>query len=335
VLEHELRELEAELARGSVALRRLARERLVEDAFELRRDLLVDLRDARNLRGLHLLHRLKVGVAEKEALPCEELPENDADGEDVGTRVDVLSHRRLGREVRELALDDSRLALFELAIRLGEPEVHDLHLPVLRDEDVGRRHVAVHDVERNPVGVRQLVGVREPLADLEGDVDRSFDGKVAAVLLDVLDDRLEVRPVDELHDDEECAVADADVEDLNAVRMRELRREARLIEEHRDELLLRRQVRQNPLDGHLLLEALEPFALGPKDLRHAARLELLDDAIPLLAVGHGCWDLAGSPVGCHPRGVMVKAAIETEHVPFAGLSTADGAAIGGKAFCRR
>ena len=167
------------------------------------------------------------------------------------------------------------------------------------------------------VRVGQLVGVREALADLEGDVDGGLDREVAPALLDVLDDRLEVRAVDELHDDEERVVADADVEDLDAVRVRELRREARLVEEHRDELLLRRQVRQDALDGDLLPEALEPFALGAEHFGHAARFELLDDAVPLLTVGHGLFGSRGltraHPQGCHPRGVMVKAAVRTEH----------------------
>ena len=147
------------------------------------------------------------------------------------------------------------------------------------------------------VVVGELVRVGEALAELEADVDRGLDGEVAPGLLDVLDDRLEVRPVDELHDDEERVVADADVEDLHAVRVRELRREARLVEEHRDELLLRREVRQDALDGDLLAEALQALALGAEHLRHAARFELLDDAVALLAVGHGLGRAGGRSRG--------------------------------------
>ena len=265
--------------------------------------LLVDLRDARHLRRLHLLHRLEVGVAEEEALPREQLPQDDADREDVGPRVDVLPHRRLGREVGELALDDARLALFELAVRLGEAEVHDLHLAVLRDEHVRRRHVAVDDVERDPVRVRQLVGVREALADLERDVDRGLDRKVAARLLDVLDDRLEVRPVDELHDDEVRVVADADVEDLDAVRVRELRREARLVEEHRDELLLRRQVRQDALDGDLLLKPWRPSL-------SARKTSAMPPDSSFSMTRYRCWlsDMAGSGPGSRASPVRVPSA---------------------------
>ena len=287
VLEEELREVEPKVSRRLISLRGLTRERAIDDALEIRRHARVDFDDARNHRLLDLLDGLEVGVAEEEPLASEELPEDDADGEDVGAGVDFLSHGGFGRQVREFALDDARLALFELAVRLGETEVHDLHFAVLRDEHVRRRHVAVDDVERNAVRIGELVGVREALADLERDVDGGFDREVALVLLQVLDDGFEVRPVDELHDDEEGVVADADVEHLHAVRVRELRGEARLVEEHGDELLLRREVRQNALNRDLLAEALEAFALGAEHFGHTARLELFDNSVTLLGVRHG------------------------------------------------
>ena len=77
--------------------------------------LAVDLANRRDARLLHLLHGLEVGVAEEQAAPGEQLPEDDADREDVGACVDVLPERRLGRQVAELALDDAGLALLELA----------------------------------------------------------------------------------------------------------------------------------------------------------------------------------------------------------------------------
>ena len=51
-----------------------------------------------------------------------------------------------------------------------------------------------------------------------------------------------------------------------------------------------RQVREDALDRDLLREPLEALALGAEHLGHAARLELLDDAVALLAVGHGGLD---------------------------------------------
>src|ERR1019366_2524989 len=100
--EEELGQVAAQVASVPVTLRRLARERPVDDPLELRGHLLVDLRDARHLRRLHLLDGLEIGVSEEESLPRQELPEDDAYGEDVGASVDLLAHGRLGREVREL-----------------------------------------------------------------------------------------------------------------------------------------------------------------------------------------------------------------------------------------
>ena len=124
-------------------------------------------------------------------------------------------------------------------VGLREAEVHDLHLAVLRDEHVGRRHVAVDDVERLAVGAGELVRVREALAELARRCRRRpRPGSRARSSCMCSMIALRFGAVDVLHDDEVRVVADADVEDLHAVRVRELRREARLVEEHRDELLL-------------------------------------------------------------------------------------------------
>ena len=48
-----------------------------------------------------------------------------------------------------------------------------------------------------------------------------------------------------------------------------------------------------------------PLALGAEYLRHAARFELLYDAVALLAVGHGR-EAFGLSLGCHPRRRRVK-----------------------------
>ena len=90
--------------------------------------------------------------------------------------------------------------------------------------------------------------------------------------------------VDVLHHDEVGVLADADVEDLGDVGVREVRREARLVEEHGDEALLLAERGEHALDGDLLLEALDARALGEEHLGHAARREALEDAVTLLLV---------------------------------------------------
>src|SRR5690606_16887345 len=225
----------------------------------------------------------------------EELPEDDADREDVGARVYRLPLSRLRRQIAELALDDAGLAVLELAVRFGEPEVHDLHLPVPRDEHVGGRHVAVDDAEALPLSVLELVRVREALADPDADEARDFNRERLPQALSVLDQRLEVGAVHVLHHDEVGVVADPDVEDLNAVRVGEVRGQARLVQEHPHELLLLGEVRENALDRDGLLEAFEPGTLGSEDLRHATGRDLLDYLVALLGLSHRY-----APIGARP-----------------------------------
>ena len=91
-----------------------------------------------------------------------------------------------------------------------------------------------------------------------------------------LDDRLEVRPVDELHDDEVGGVGHSDVEDADDVRVLQVHRHARLVEEHRDELLVLGEVRQNALDRDGLLQAADgAFGYATVDLGHTTGVDLV------------------------------------------------------------
>ena len=62
----------------------------------------------------------------------------------------------------------------------------------------------------------------------------------------------------------------AELEHLHDLRVRELRGQLRLVDEHRDEVRVRRQVRQDPLDDQDLLEAVRRGDLRAKHLGHAA-----------------------------------------------------------------
>ena len=131
------------------------------------------------------------------------------------------------------------------------------------------------DAERL-VGLRVLERVRvlERLAALDHDVDRVGDLEPLVLLLLSLDECLEVAPVDELHDEEVRVVRRLrDVEDLDDVRVLEEQREPRLVEEHRDELLVLGEVRQDALDRDRLLEPLHRLGHAAKHLGHAAMVE--------------------------------------------------------------
>ena len=154
------------------------------------------------------------------------------------------------------------------------------------DQHVGRRHVPVHDVQALAFAIGQLVRVGQAFTDPHANQARLFDGEGHVVLAAVLDDSLEIGAIHVLHDDEVGVVANADVEDLNAVRVGEVSADARLVQEHADELLLLGQVGKNALDGDDLLEALEAGALGAVDLRHSTSSDLLENFVALLGCCH-------------------------------------------------
>ncbi len=96
----------------------------------------------------------------------ERLPEQDADGPDVGRGRGGLPVEALGRDVRQrpghVALRGQRLRLLELRqAEVGQPRVDAL--PVL-EQDVRGLHVAVDD----PVRVRMRETVEHLCGNLDG-----------------------------------------------------------------------------------------------------------------------------------------------------------------------
>ena len=79
-----------------------------------------------------------------------------------------------------------------------------------------------------------------------------------------------VEAVDVLERREVLAAHLAEVEDLDDLRVRQLRGQLRLVDEHRDEVRVRRQVRKDPLDDQDLLEAVRRGDLRAEHLGHAA-----------------------------------------------------------------
>ncbi len=272
---------------GLVASVDVLGERLADDRVELGVDLGVLRVDARHLGLAHQLDGLIVALAEEQPLAGEQLVKDDADREDVGARIDLLARRGLWRQVAELALDDARIGRLELRARLGETEVHELDLSPSRDEHVRRRDVAMHDRERLAgLGIGKVVRILEALADLHDDVDGMRDRHALALLLHPLDERLQVAAVDVLHDDEVRRVGDADVEDADDVGVLQVHRQARLVEEHLDELLVLGEARQDALDRHRLADVSDGrFGDTTEHLRHASGVDLVGDAVFGLA-GH-------------------------------------------------
>jgi hypothetical protein len=125
-----------------------------------------------------------------------------------------------------------------------------------------------------------LVRVVEALAALDEDVEDEGDVRAAAVLDLVLDQRLQVAAVDELHREEVRAVGGlGDVEHLHDVRVLEEQREPRLVEEHRDEPRVAGEVRQHALDRDDALEVPHRLGDAAEDLGLAAAAEPLEHRV--------------------------------------------------------
>ena len=79
----------------------------------------------------------------------------------------------------------------------------------------------------------------------------------------------QIRAIDQLHDEEQAAIGGVEVVDLDDVRVIEVRRDARLLDEHRDEVGVRRQRGQHPLEHDRPIEPAH-HRLGMEQLGHAA-----------------------------------------------------------------
>ena len=277
-------------------------QRALDNLDELVWDIRAHRLHVGDLGHLDLLEGLVVGLAEEEAPPHQHLPQQDPHREDVRTKVDPLAVCGLRREIAKLAFDHAGIGLLDLALCLGEPEVRDLDLALARHQHVGRADITVHDVQRAPFQIALVVRVREPLADLDGDVDHLLHRELDVLPDHMLQDILEVGPVDELHHDEVGAIGDPEIEDLDAVGVVEVERDLGFIQEHADEALVFGQRWEDALDGHQLLEALHAGCLGLEDLGHTTRVDTLDNLISRLR--HSRDSLAVMDRRCRKPGVF-------------------------------
>ena len=151
------------------------------------------------------------------------------------------------------------------------------------------------DVER-VVTLRILQGVRiiEGFAALDHQVDGMGGLKPLAPLLDTLDERFEIAPVDELHHQEIRLVGDPDIEDLDDVGVLQIQGQLGLVQEHLDELFVLREIRQNALDRDVFLESLKRLSYAAKDLGHTALVQPLGDCV---SITHSSSVVCRSPCG--------------------------------------
>ena len=266
---------------------RLVRERLEDDRREPRRDVGPVLRGRGHVAEHDRRHREEVVVALEQAPHGAQLVEHDAEREHVAAAIDRLADALLGGHVRDLALERAGPGLDGAVRGLRDPEVRDLDAAVVADEEVGRRHVAVHDPERRPVGGALLVRVVEPGRGGGHDRQHVLERHLRVLLADAGQERAGVLAVHVLHREEVLAALLADVVDLDDVVVVQRGREPRLVQEHLDVALVARLLGADPLDHHVALEPLDAGRAREQHVGHAALREVLDHLVAAERAGRG------------------------------------------------
>ncbi len=218
----------------------------------------------------------------------EHLEQDDPQGVHVRGAGHLVAACLLGTEVMHRPERRAGDGHRGLADRPRDPEVGDLHVAGVGDHDVARLHVAVDD----PLPMRRLQRARGP--------DRDANRVVGRQGTTLAQDRRQVAPIDELHDDVLLAIGPvgAVVVDADDVRVRQAPRGARLLLESGREAGIGAKLRPKDLDRDLAIELL---VHGAPDRRHAAVAEGRDQPVPAADQPaehlHGV-SLAGRVRGC-------------------------------------
>ena len=245
-------------------------------------------RSARRLAALQRRDRVvqdrvqrgRVVVPGEELLPRERLPEHHAQRPEVRPGVDRRRPDLLRGHVRDLALDLPGGGQPGLGAALRDAEVEELHPAVAGDENVVRRHVAMHQLERAPVAGPRPVRVPEASRCTGDDGHAHRGAEVLPARHALLQQAQQVCALEALHDDDRQAADLADLEHLHDVRVPELRRDARLLPEHLQEPVVLRQVRQHALQHHDLRGPVVGGLPRQEHFGHAAARKLPEDLVP-------------------------------------------------------
>ena len=233
----------------------------------------------------------RIRAAREERASGEHLGQHDADGEQIAAVVDFPAEDLLRGHVAQLALQlaGHRAPFGEETP--GDAEVDELDVADAADQHVGRRHVAVDDVQRAARLVGGFVREREREEDLVGDVERRSRRDRLSALRGRAKQRGAGDAVHVLHHDVELALVLAELEHLGDVRMVQRPGDPRFVAEHLDELRIFGELRQDALDGDALGEAMRAAAAGQVHLGHAALTELaLEDVLANRGSGCGAYE---------------------------------------------
>ena len=155
----------------------------------------------------------------------------------------------------------------------------------------------MNQVQLAALGVALVVRVVEALAHLHGHVAGHRDRKRLGLVAHAIEDRPQVAPMDVLEGDEEAVVDLTEVEDLRDVRVLQLHGDLRLVDEHRDELFVLGDVREDAFHREEALEALHAKGLRFEDFGHTSHVDPLKEVVlserdGLLQRGHISRDIS-------------------------------------------
>jgi len=273
-------DLPLERRRSGEAVLRAVRERPETGDLELGGDVLRHRARRQDLAGEDALEDLGLPELLPERNARQHLPHHDPGGVDVRPAVDLLAEHLLGRDVADLTLEESRARVGRRVPRLGDAEVEELDLTVEGHEDVARRDVAMDDAQRRAVVVGELVRVVQTAQHARQHPEAHPPGELLPAAR-VVADALVAGAFQVLHRDVVATAVLADVVRLHDVGVVEARGQAGLVEEHRDEVLLRGEAPLHHLDDDELVEVAEgPPGDREVDLRHPSVAHLGDDEIP-------------------------------------------------------
>ena len=132
------------------------------------------------------------------------------------------------------------------------------------------------DPQRAAVGAGLVVRIVKPVAQPRGEPGGDVRRDHQLPLLLLLQDLPQIHALDELHRDEDRPLELAELVHGDDVRVVQLGGDPRLVEEHPDELVLLRQVGEDPLDHR------QPVVLGvlrEVQLRHSAHGQPLQQQV--------------------------------------------------------
>ena len=243
----------------------------------------------------HRTEREVVRLALKQPAQREHLVHAHAKREHVDAAIEPAAAQLLGGHVRVLALDRAGLRVRRRVLDLRDAEVEHLRDTRIGDEDVAGRDVAVNDADRFAAAVTQLVRVVKGVGDLLHHARHEPELELPHLLALLAQERQERHSLQVLHDDVQLAIGLAELVDLADVRVRELRCQPRLGDQHLAEPRVIGEVRQDPFDHEQLFEARSTLQPCEEDLAHAAGREPREQLVASQALR--CLD----PRNAHPN----------------------------------